>query len=292
MLDQAGQGDTSDVVAAIEFILAERQNPQSTLPRIDVINLSLGHPIYESAATDPLVQAVERASAAGIVVVASAGNNGQRPDTGAPGYAGLTSPGNAPSAITAGAASTSNSDTRDDDRVAPFSSRGPTWYDAFAKPDVVAPGLSLMSDIAPFSTLYDQLRGCAGCSDTKVRLSGSSMAAAVTSGIVALVLDQNRQAHDGAPGSHAACRQGHSRVHRDAAARRRRRGLRSRSRKGAGEVNAAGAVALASAIDPRVRRLGGVVDHGLHAVHDGRERQLGLVSEHHLGHAGRCPATS
>ena len=28
---------------------------------IDVINLSLGHPIYESVATDPLVQAVEAA---------------------------------------------------------------------------------------------------------------------------------------------------------------------------------------------------------------------------------------
>ncbi len=122
-----GRGHTEAVVAAIEFILAERQNPRSTLPRIDVINLSLGHPIYEPASTDPLVQAVERASSAGIVVVASAGNNGQREDTGAPGYAGLTSPGNAPSAITVGASSTNSSDTRDDDRVTPFSSRGPTW---------------------------------------------------------------------------------------------------------------------------------------------------------------------
>ena len=46
---------------------------------IDVINLSLGHPIYEPAATDPLVRAVERAAAAGIVVVTSAGNYGTNP---------------------------------------------------------------------------------------------------------------------------------------------------------------------------------------------------------------------
>src|SRR6185369_10742596 len=87
VLDRFGEGDTSDVVAAIEFILAERRNPQSQLPYIDVINLSLGHPIYEAAATDPLVQAVERASAAGIVVVAAAGNYGKNPSTGAVGYA-------------------------------------------------------------------------------------------------------------------------------------------------------------------------------------------------------------
>ena len=60
-------------------------------------------PILEPAATDPLVQAVERASRAGVVVVAAAGNYGKNPDTGLPGYGGITSPGNAPSAITVGA---------------------------------------------------------------------------------------------------------------------------------------------------------------------------------------------
>ena len=59
--------------------------------------------MFEPAATDPLVQAVERAVAAGIVVVVSAGHNGKNPETGMPGYAGITSPGNAPSAITVGA---------------------------------------------------------------------------------------------------------------------------------------------------------------------------------------------
>ena len=74
--------------------------------KIDIINLSLGHPIYESPETDPLVGAVEDAARAGIVVVASAGNYGINQETGAVGYAGITSPGNAPSAITIGAVDT------------------------------------------------------------------------------------------------------------------------------------------------------------------------------------------
>ena len=69
---------------------------------IDVLNLSLGHPPYESAATDPQVLAVNAATAAGLVVVVSAGNDGINPATGLPGYAGIVSPGNAASALTVG----------------------------------------------------------------------------------------------------------------------------------------------------------------------------------------------
>ena len=93
VLDEAGAGFTSDVVLAVEFAIANRD-----ALGIDVINLSLGHPIYEPAASDPLVLAVERAVDAGIVVVVSAGNVGRNLETGEIGYAGVTSPGNAPSA--------------------------------------------------------------------------------------------------------------------------------------------------------------------------------------------------
>ena len=124
VLDASGSGYTSTVIQAIEFAIANK----ATLG-IDVLNLSLGHPIYEPAATDPLVQAVERAVAAGIVVVTSAGNEGTNRVTGQVGYAGITSPGNAPSAITVGAVDTRNTITRLDDQVTTFSSRGPTWYD-------------------------------------------------------------------------------------------------------------------------------------------------------------------
>ena len=135
VLNGTGGGYTSDVISAIEFVTANR-----AALGIHVINLSLGHPPFESAATDPLVQAVEAAVRAGIVVVASAGNYGRNPSTNEIGYAGIASPGNAPSALTVGSFMTQETVRRSDDRMNGFSSRGPTYYDGAAKPDIVAPG--------------------------------------------------------------------------------------------------------------------------------------------------------
>ena len=44
------------MIRAIEFAVA---NAADNKLGIDIINLSLGHPIFEPAATDPLVRAVE-----------------------------------------------------------------------------------------------------------------------------------------------------------------------------------------------------------------------------------------
>ena len=193
VLDQNGQGHTSTVIQAIEFAVRYRH-----ALGIDIINLSLGHPVDQPAATDPLVQAVEAAVRAGVIVVTSAGNNGTNPETGAIGYAGINSPGNAPSAITVGAVKTQDTVTRSDDRVADFSSRGPTWYDGFAKPDLVAPGHSLVSNaVGRKSTLskkYPSLQVKLG-GERFLKLSGTSMAAAVTTGVAALVLEANRTAN-------------------------------------------------------------------------------------------------
>ena len=185
VLDENGQGYTSDVIDAIEFVTKYKSRLG-----VDIINLSLGHPILEPAATDPLVQAVEAAVRAGIVVVAAAGNVGVSPSTGEPGYAGILSPGNAPSAITVGSARTFDTNLRSDDRVADYSSRGPTWYDARAKPDLVAPGDGLVAAAAKSSTLYvnhPTLR----VDDDYLRLNGTSMATAVVSGTAALILQAN-----------------------------------------------------------------------------------------------------
>ena len=186
VLNETGQGTTANVLRAIEFAIANKG-----LLGINVLNLSLGHPIYEAAATDPLVQAVEHAARQGLTVVVSAGNFGLNMKTGLPGYAGITSPGNAPSALTIGAVRTFNTASRDDDRIAPYSSRGPSWYDGFAKPDVVAPGDNLLSVAAANSVLRiaQERRGNKG---NYMRLSGTSMAAGVTSGVVALVLNANK----------------------------------------------------------------------------------------------------
>jgi serine protease AprX len=193
VLDQNGMGQTSQVIQAIDFAISQR-----TALGIDVINLSLGHPIYEPADRDPLVQAVETAVRNGIVVVAAAGNFGYNRDTGASGYAGITSPGNAPSAITVGSLRTQNTIDRADDAIAPYSSRGPSWYDALAKPDLVAPGDGIVSNAPASSTLYTAYPSVQ-VDATHMKLNGTSMATAVATGAVALVIEASRVTHPLAP---------------------------------------------------------------------------------------------
>jgi serine protease AprX len=242
VLDGQGQGYTSNVISAIEFAIDNRSRYG-----IDIINLSLGHPIFEPAATDPLVQAVEDAVAAGIVVVVAAGNYGTNPETGQIGYGGIASPGNAPSALTVGATKTFNTATRLDDQVAPYSSRGPSWYDGFAKPDIVAPGHGLVAISSPSSTLYanTQLRADV---PSYLKLSGTSMATAVTTGVVALMIEANRldEANDNAkltPNLVKAILQFSALPLADD-------GVSTNLEQGAGQINADGAIALATAIDP------------------------------------------
>src|SRR5215204_6344793 len=185
VLDSKGMGSASNVISAIQFATANR-----AALGIDIINLSLGHAIYEPAESDPLVQAVQAASRAGIVVVVSAGNYGTNPTTGEAGYAGITSPGNAPSAITVGAVSAQGTVARADDRIANYGSRGPSWYDGIAKPDVVATGTQLLSNVAKGGTLYANYPALVVGNDY-IKLSGTSMAAGVVSGVVAVMLESN-----------------------------------------------------------------------------------------------------
>ena len=71
VLGADGVGRTSDVIAGIQWVIANRARYN-----IRVINLSLGHPVMEPSATDPLCEVVADAVQAGIVVVAAAGNDG------------------------------------------------------------------------------------------------------------------------------------------------------------------------------------------------------------------------
>jgi serine protease AprX len=124
-------------------------------------------------------------------VVASAGNYGVT-STGAPVLGGITSPGNSPAAITVGAVDTNGTVDRSDDRVAPYSSRGPTRFDLAVKPDVVAPGtriVSLEANGSYLASTYPQWHVAGNGINAYFRLSGTSMATGVVSGGIALLLD-------------------------------------------------------------------------------------------------------
>src|ERR1700733_9262206 len=191
VLDQNGASSDSVVIAAIEKAV-QLKNQYN----IRVINLSLGRPIFESCSRDPLCQAVESAWKSGIVVVVAAGNAGRN------GYATILSPGSAPHAITVGAMKTEATMSTSDDRIASYSSRGPTNIDMIAKPDVVAPGNLVDSLLAPGSTLVKEYPGniLPASSYTTARvsgaplyftLSGTSMATPVVSGAVALMIQKD-----------------------------------------------------------------------------------------------------
>ena len=249
VLDQDGAGFTSDVIRAIDFAVANR-----AALGIDVINLSLGHPIFEPASTDPLVQAVERAARAGVIVVAAAGNFGKNPTTGLPGYAGITSPGNAPSAITVGALRTEDTVSRSDDWIPDYSSRGPTWYDAIVKPDVVAPGHNIVAAAARRGTLYNSYPQLKAADSDYMRLSGTSMATAVTSGVIALMLEGNRASNDYPPNPSLSANAIKAFLQYSAFDVRNELGVEyGPLEAGAGALNARGALELAMAVDTSAR---------------------------------------
>ncbi len=190
VLASDGTGYVSNVIAGLEWAIANQARY-----RIRVINLSLGHAAGSDYRDDPLAQAVERAVASGLVVVASAGNLGKTED-GTPVIGAIVSPGYTPGALTVGALNTHGTVARSDDGVTTYSSRGPvgdpndpsTWE---IKPDLVAPGNAIISAGAEGSYLWNNYpeRHVIGASGgTYLVLSGSSMATAVVSGAVAQLL--------------------------------------------------------------------------------------------------------
>jgi subtilisin family serine protease len=203
VLDDQGKGSASNVIAAIDWVIANKSTYN-----IRVINMSLGGIAKDSYTTDPLCLAARRAVDAGIVVVVSAGNNGKDAN-GNKLYGGISSPGIDPSVITVGAVNTFGTNTRTDDSVATFSSRGPTRgyiqtngvkkFDNLIKPDLVAPGNKLVAPLSPSSsgqsnsliTRYPSLAAGGGSktADKMMYLRGTSMATPVVSGVVALMLE-------------------------------------------------------------------------------------------------------
>ncbi|WP_051670694.1 S8 family serine peptidase [Bryobacter aggregatus] len=191
VLDGNGDGSDSAVIEAIDRAISLRDQY-----KIRILNLALGRNITDSFVRDPLCKAVERAWAAGLVVVVAAGNEGRLQTNSVAGYGTIQSPGNSPWVITVGAMRGSGTPYRDDDEIATYSSKGPTAIDHVAKPDLVAPGnlidasLSSRSSLAKAypQNLVDASTFSPGSSPNYITLSGTSMASAVTSGAIALLL--------------------------------------------------------------------------------------------------------
>jgi serine protease AprX len=189
-LDSQGRGRISDVIAALGYVVATKDQFG-----IRIVNLSIGAAVSESYHTDLLTLSARRAVDAGLIVVAAAGNKGR--SEGHTIYGGITAPGNAPWVLTVGAFSHAGTARRGDDSIAPFSSRGPTAVDYLAKPDIVAPGVGIESLSDPASAMYTTrasslLDGTVATSYLPyLSLSGTSQATPVVSGTIALMLQAN-----------------------------------------------------------------------------------------------------
>jgi len=172
-----GSADVSAVLAAIQWVVSFRDTYG-----VRVLNLSLGTNSTASYREDPLNYAVEKAWRAGIAVVVAGSNLGPARGT-------ISKPADDPYVITVGATDDRGTAGLGDDRLPDFSGRGPTAADGLAKPDVTAPGARVMSLRAPGSYI-DTTAPPPGTGAYRAG-SGTSMSAAVVSGVSALVLSRN-----------------------------------------------------------------------------------------------------
>ncbi|MEZ4727272.1 MAG: S8 family peptidase [Caldilineaceae bacterium] len=175
----AGAATESDVVAGLQWIYDHRADYN-----IRIVNLSFNASLPQSYHTSPLNAACEMLWFNGVVVVAAAGNHGMD---------AIYPPANDPFIITVGAVDDRGTASIADDEIASFSAYG-TTADGTSKPDLVAPGRNL---VGPLNDKYGLLALLHPKNvlqnNTYLRMSGTSAAAPVVTGAVALLLQAEPQ---------------------------------------------------------------------------------------------------
>lgn len=166
VLDAEGGGRTSTVMAGVEWAIESGAR---------VINISLGGPPYPADGTDALSVLCNAAVDQGVVVCVAAGNMGPSGHT-------IGAPSAAKRVLTIGASESHPGDIAD--RVAGFSSRGPTG-DGSAKPDLIFPGDGIVSARAAGTSLGRPV------DERYTALRGTSQATPFATGTVALLLSAN-----------------------------------------------------------------------------------------------------
>ncbi|MGZ8695602.1 MAG: S8 family serine peptidase [Gaiellaceae bacterium] len=170
--DTDGSTTLGRLLSAIDWTV--RRGDRDGL-NVRTLNLAFGAEPERSYRNDPLAFAVERAWDDGLTVVTSAGNGGDASES-------LDSPAYDPYVVAVGAEDSGGTATLDDDGMALFSSRGSETR----SPDVVAPGVAILSTRVPGSYLDEAFP--AGRIGDGFRGSGTSQAAAVVSGAAALIV--------------------------------------------------------------------------------------------------------
>ena len=177
VMDDHGVARTSDVIAAAQWILANKSTYN-----IRVANFSLHSSTKSHFFRDPLDRAVEKLWFNGVTVIAAAGNYGV--PTGPSGVA--YGPGNDPFVISVGAIDIGGTKNIHDDINAPWSAYGRT-PDGFMKPDLAAPGRYMVGPVPAASSLAVEKAGNV-VAPGYIQLSGTSFAAPIISAAAAQLL--------------------------------------------------------------------------------------------------------